>query len=170
MTQPENNQPTGQEPAAVAPPAAPAAPPAANAKSNEWYEAELAKVRQEAAAARIRAREAETKNQPTLEDLNSRLAAQEERANKAEREAMVATVGRDLPDDLLQVLADSKAKTKEELEAKAKTLREYALKAAGKEPPKELPPEKLGGGLTGGAGEGAFNAAEIVKSVRARRG
>jgi predicted RNase H-like nuclease (RuvC/YqgF family) len=167
MTQPEV-QPTGQEPAATEPntPAAPPAPAAPKApKTEEWYEAEIRKLRDENASWRTKIRDA----QPTMEELAKEIETLKSDRDKATREALVASIGRDLPEDLLNELRESSATTEEALTKKAAVLRKYAEIAKGKES-NEAPPEKLGGGLGGGTGGDSFDAAEVVRGVRARRG
>lgn len=130
----------------------------------EWGRKELSRARAEAANYRTQLREAQDalKTAKSPEDFAKVQADLTERAEKAERAALVATVARkfNLPDDLAEVLQGS---TAEELEAHAKKLQRYAN-------PNGQEHKRLRGGLD--PSSDAYDDAdpvEVAKRALARR-
>ncbi|WP_326554668.1 hypothetical protein [Micromonospora sp. NBC_01813] len=133
------------------------------AKTPEWYERELSKVRNEAAGYRTRLRDAETKlaDAKTPEEFESARAELATANQNLERELMVERAGRGLPEELRSVL---KGNTEEELKAHAAVLMKFVPTS------KVAPPEKLGGGLNAGGGGGDdFDVKDVARQIRLGR-
>jgi hypothetical protein len=140
------DEPDTQPPAPQTPPAPTApptnSPPASEDDLPEWVRKELKTARGEAANYRTQLRDAQkslegAKSDEDIEKVRNELTA---RAERAEREALVATVARKygLDDVLAAALQGASA---QEIEAHAKALQPYVQKG----PP--TPPPPLKGGL-----------------------
>ncbi|MFY1688172.1 hypothetical protein [Plantactinospora sp. WMMB782] len=162
---PETTEPTTTEPTVTPEPVKQddQKPKSALDELPEWARKELTDTRAEAANYRTRLREAESRlaEAKTPEDVERAVADIKATNEKLERDLLVATVGKGLPDDLLGLLGESSAKTEDELKAKAETLRKYA--SANTTPP---PPGDLSGGLDPSNKADAFDPAEIARRAR----
>lgn len=134
-------------------------------KTPDWYEKELTKTRNEAANYRTKLRTTEeklaaAKSPEDFEAAKQELAAENK---KLARDLLVERVGRELPDDLRELL---KGDTEEELKAHAEKLKKFAPETKVVTPT----PRKLGGGLDGNSGGGKdFDPAEVAKQYRLGR-
>lgn len=119
-----------------------------NVKTPQWYEKELAKVRDEAAKYRTRLRDAEAKLSAakTQEDIDAAIKEFKEKNAQLERELLIARIAKGDPQKGIPALPDAlaallKGETEEELRKHAEELRQFVQPAA---PP---PPVSLQGGL-----------------------